>query len=50
MDYVVDIIDSNINIFQIRKNQYLKIGENNYTIEESEELDKPIFYFTPLRK
>jgi hypothetical protein len=50
MDYVVDIIDSNINIFQIRKNQYLKIGENNYTIEESEELDKPIFYYTPLRK
>lgn len=39
MDYVLDIIDSNINIFQIRKHQYLKIGENNYTIEEDEELD-----------
>jgi len=34
MDYILDVIDSNINIFQIRNNQYLKIGENNYTIEE----------------
>ena len=32
MDYVLDIIDTDINIFQLRSNQYLKINTDGYII------------------
>jgi hypothetical protein len=33
MNYVLDIIDSNIEIFQLKSYQYLKIEKNKYTVE-----------------
>lgn len=33
MDYVLEIIDSNINVFELKKNQYLKIEKEGYLVE-----------------
>ena len=33
MDYVLEIIDSNINVFELNKNQYLKIEKDRYLVE-----------------
>jgi hypothetical protein len=33
MDYVLEIIDSNINVFELNKNQFLKIEKEGYLVE-----------------
>ena len=38
MDYVLDIIDSNINIFHLKSNEYLKMEKEGYIIDRLDEI------------
>jgi hypothetical protein len=34
MDYVLEIIDSNIKVFEMRSDEFIRIGENDYSVEK----------------
>jgi hypothetical protein len=38
MDYVLDIIDSNINIFHLKSNEYLKMEKEGYIVERLDDI------------
>ena len=36
MDYVVEVIDTNIKVFELHSDEFLRIGEDSYSLEKIE--------------